>query len=107
MKRHARRHTLQNERETAVQTVEWAAEHDVGVPSHARRQVLDRENSVADASREKTFARVIARDSSSPPVLNTGSSEEVATYGRKSVLAREKTGSEAYSGQTFSRVLGR
>lgn len=107
LKRHARRHTLQHERETATQTVEWSSERDVGMSSHARRQVLERENSVADASRQQTFARVIARDSSSPPILNTGSSAEVATHKRKSMLVREQAGSDAHEGHTFSRVLCR
>lgn len=128
MKKHARRSTLQQERNAADQCLERASEcaPSVGLtpaelPSHARRRMLARENHVADKSLQvqvegaETFGRVMGRrDGSAPPAVRLGQeayppsgADDAARYGRKNLLARDAHGSIAHEGLSFSRVMGR
>lgn len=121
-KHHARRRTLQRERQAADQGLEWAPEPATGLdqpgsqlPSHARRRLLDKENIIADKVQGvPTFGRIMGRDASAPPASCCGQAvepgkmlEEVSRHGRKSLLAREREGSLSHEGQTFSRVMCR
>merc|ERR1711862_60729 len=101
------------ERAEARQDLEWALDADVSASkpaSHARRQVLASENSVADrvlqplnSNVAETFGRVMGRDGATSE-RDEGKSVE---FGRKNILAREKLGSNAYDGESFVRVMGR
>lgn len=132
MKRHARRHSLQREQDSADQGLLIGAPGSTSgadaAPSepvsHARRRLLAKENVVADVVVQRhgtdgaqTFGRVMGREGSAPPALLSSQaeleklSEEVGQHARKSMLLRERNGTlmgaGANEGQTFSRILGR
>eukprot|EP00411_Alexandrium_monilatum_P082971 CAMPEP_0175717992 /NCGR_PEP_ID=MMETSP0097-20121207/43941_1 /TAXON_ID=311494 /ORGANISM="Alexandrium monilatum, Strain CCMP3105" /LENGTH=294 /DNA_ID=CAMNT_0017025575 /DNA_START=46 /DNA_END=928 /DNA_ORIENTATION=- len=104
---YARQRTLQRERKSADQALEWAPNRAASCDerSHARKNVLDREGEAPGshllaADRQQTFTRVLGRHDSEEP-----RAEGPASYNRRSLLANERR----VDGQveTWARVMGR